>query len=111
MKSYVCESIGHSSHGFTRFDFPVLTSESFPGMSKGDFVLLLFISKHSLHWTNSKIGIIIDEKVILELPDTHTYNLWCFTLIFISRNVNGGKFKWSAWHLQQACTCFRFKLF
>ena len=58
------------SHGFTSFGFPILNSESFPGMSKGDFVLLLFISKHLLHWTNSKIGIIIDEKVILELPET-----------------------------------------
>jgi hypothetical protein len=59
------------SHGFTSFDFPILNSESIPGMSKGDFVVLLFISKHLLHWTNSKIGIIIDEKVILELPDRH----------------------------------------
>ena len=57
MKSYVWESIGYSSHVFTSFDFPILNSESFPGMSKSDFVLLLFISNNSLHLTNSKIGI------------------------------------------------------
>ena len=90
MKSYVCESIGHSSHGFIWFDFPALNSESFPGMSKVrwfrvvTFYIKTFIAldqfKNWYHnWWKGDIR-----------ASGYTYNLWwpVFKLIFILRNVN-----------------------
>ena len=80
---------------FTTFDFPILNSDSFSGMSKDYFVLLLFISKQSLHWTSPKIGIHNWwkgdwSKAYNIRVSGYIYVFWwpVFTLIFILRNVN-----------------------